>query len=69
MQWVGRARSILAPLLRAFESLAAKSKQRRVRTRLISAQQARQRRALARLSSRELAEIGLSRYDAEIELR
>ena len=68
-QWIGRARSVLAPLLRPFETLAAKSKQRRVRARLIAAQQARQRRALARLSPRELTEIGLSRYDAEIGLR
>jgi uncharacterized protein YjiS (DUF1127 family) len=69
MRWIGRAYDILAPMLRQFETLAAKSRQRRVRARLISAQRARQRRALARLSPRELTEIGLSRYDVEIGLR
>jgi uncharacterized protein YjiS (DUF1127 family) len=69
MRWIGRACNILAPVLRQFESLAAKSKQRRVRARLLSAQRARQRRVLARLSPRELSEIGLSRHDAEIGLR
>jgi uncharacterized protein YjiS (DUF1127 family) len=68
-QWIGRACNILGPVLRQFESLAAKSKQRRVRARLLSAQRARQRRALARLPPRELTEIGLSRDDAEIGLQ
>jgi len=69
MQRIGRARRVLAPLLRPFETLAAKSKQRRVRARLIAAQQARQRRKLARLSPHELTEIGLSRYEVETALR
>lgn len=69
MRWIGRARGFLAVLLQPFETLAAKSKQRRVRARLIAAQQDRQRRTLARLSPRELAEIGLSRHDVEIRWR
>jgi len=69
MRWIGRAYGMLAPVLRRFETLAARSRQRRVRAQLVSAERARQRRALARLSPRELTEIGLSRYDAEIGLR
>jgi uncharacterized protein YjiS (DUF1127 family) len=69
MPRIGRARGVLAPMRRRFESMAAKSRQRRVWARLLSAQRARQRRALARLSPRELTEIGLSRYEAEIGLR
>jgi uncharacterized protein YjiS (DUF1127 family) len=50
-------------------SLAQKSTQRRARTRLTMAERARQRRALANLSDRELRDIGLTRYDVEFVLR
>ena len=69
MPWIGRARGFLRRCCGCFETLAAKSRQRRVRARLSPTQHARQRRTLARLSPRELTEIGLSRYDAEIGLR
>lgn len=42
---------------------------RRAHTRLTMAEKARQRRALARLSDRELRDIGITRYDIEFVLR
>jgi uncharacterized protein YjiS (DUF1127 family) len=49
--------------------LAQGSARRRVRTRLTMAERARQRRALARLSDRELRDIGITRYDIDFVLR
>ena len=49
--------------------LAERSKQRQERAQASAAERLRQRRALAKLSERDLKDIGLSRYDVEIELR
>jgi uncharacterized protein DUF1127 len=54
---------------RRFESAAQWSTQRRTRTRLTMAERARQQRALARLSDRELRDIGITRYDVDFVLR
>jgi uncharacterized protein YjiS (DUF1127 family) len=51
------------------ESAAQWSRQRSARTRLTVAERARQRRALAQLSDRELRDIGITRYDIEFVLR
>jgi Domain of unknown function (DUF1127) len=54
---------------RRLESAAQWSTQRRTRTRLTMAERARQQRALARLSDRELRDIGITRYDVDFVLR
>jgi uncharacterized protein YjiS (DUF1127 family) len=43
--------------------------QHHANTRLTVAERARQRRALAQLSDRELRDIGITRYDIEFVLR
>lgn len=50
-------------------SVAQWSTRRQARARLSLAEQARQRRALAQLSDRELRDIGLTRYDIAFMLR
>jgi uncharacterized protein YjiS (DUF1127 family) len=57
---------LLSPVLRR---LADRSRKRRERTQITLAERLRQRRMLARLSERDLKDIGLSRYDVEMELR
>jgi uncharacterized protein YjiS (DUF1127 family) len=59
----------LAPASRWHAVLWRRRRQRRIFAELRFAQRMRQRRALAQLSDRELRDIGLSRYDAEMELR
>ena len=49
--------------------LAERSRRRRVRAQSTVAERLRQRRLLARLSDRDLKDIGVSRYDVEVELR
>jgi uncharacterized protein YjiS (DUF1127 family) len=60
---------VLSSVRQRLDSLAQRSTQRRARTGLTMAERARQRRALARLSDRELRDIGLTRYDVEFVLR
>jgi uncharacterized protein YjiS (DUF1127 family) len=57
---------VFAPVLRR---LAERSNRRQAHARLSLAERSRQRRALAMLSERDLKDIGVSRYDVEIELR
>ena len=54
---------------RPLARLADWSAQRRDRNGLTMAERARQRRELARLSDRELHDIGITRYDIEFVLR
>jgi len=49
--------------------LAERSRRRRVRAQSTIAERLRQRRVLATLSDRDLKDIGVSRYDVEVELR
>jgi uncharacterized protein YjiS (DUF1127 family) len=48
---------------------ADRSRKRRQRAQISLSEKLRQRRMLARLSERDLKDIGLSRYDVEMELR
>jgi uncharacterized protein YjiS (DUF1127 family) len=59
----------LAFVRRCLADLARWSTQRRARNGLTMAERARQRRALAQLSDRELRDIGITRYDVEFVLR
>jgi uncharacterized protein YjiS (DUF1127 family) len=58
--------ALLSPVLRRF---ADRSRKRRQRAQISLSEKLRQRRMLARLSERDLKDIGLSRYDVEMELR
>ena len=72
-QVVGRSvqasERVVSTVRRQLARLAQWSMQRRVRTQLSMAERGRQRRALERLSDRELRDIGLTRYDIEFVLR
>jgi uncharacterized protein YjiS (DUF1127 family) len=60
---------VVSSVRRQLARLAQWSTQRHARTRLSMVERARQRRALERLSDRELRDIGLTRYDIEFVLR
>ena len=61
--------SFFAPIRRSLDALRQWSKRRHVRAWRTMTERARQRRALAQLSDRELRDIGITRYEIEFVLR
>lgn len=60
---------LFAPIRRSLETLRQWSMRRQVRAWRTRTELARQRRALAQLSDRELRDIGITRYEIEFVLR
>jgi uncharacterized protein YjiS (DUF1127 family) len=60
---------LFAPIRHSLETLRQWSIRRRVRVWRTMTERARQRRALAQLSDRELRDIGITRYEIEFVLR
>ena len=60
---------VFAPIRRSLETLRQWSMRRQVRAWRTRTELARQRRALAQLSDRELRDIGITRYEIEFLLR
>jgi uncharacterized protein YjiS (DUF1127 family) len=60
---------LFAPIRRSLETLRQWSMRRHVRAWRTMTEHARQRRALARLSDRELRDMGITRYEVEFVLR
>jgi uncharacterized protein YjiS (DUF1127 family) len=60
---------LFAPIRRSLEILRRWSMRRHVRAWRTMTERARQRRALAQLSDRELRDIGITRYEVEFVLR
>ena len=60
---------VFAPIRRSLETLRQWSMRRQVRAWRTRTELARQRRALAQLSDRELRDIGITRYEIEFVLR
>jgi uncharacterized protein YjiS (DUF1127 family) len=60
---------LFAPIRRSLEMLRQWLMRRHVRAWRTMAERARQRRALAQLSDRELRDIGITRYEIEFVLR
>ena len=63
------AENLSAPLRNALKGLRQLSLQRELRRWRIATERARQRRALAQLSDRELRDMGITRYDVDFVLR
>jgi uncharacterized protein YjiS (DUF1127 family) len=60
---------LLAPIRRSLDVLRQWSMRRDIRAWRTMRERARQRRALAQLSDRELRDIGITRYEVEFILR
>lgn len=63
------AEYLLAPIRRSLDVLRQWSMRRHIRAWRTMRERARQRRALAQLSDRELRDIGITRYEVEFILR
>lgn len=63
------AEYLFAPIRNALDGLRQWSMRRALRRWRIATERARQRRTLARLSDRELRDIGISRYEVDFVLR
>lgn len=63
------AEYLLAPIRRSFAVLHQWSMRRHIRAWRTMRERARQRRALAQLSDRDLRDIGITRYEVEFILR
>jgi Domain of unknown function (DUF1127) len=69
-RWIAQAcEHIVSTVQHRLANITRWFTRRRSRARLTMAERARQRRVLARLSDRELRDIGISRYDIEFVLR